>query len=291
MGRSRTVRSHGAALLPPHPGDDSPLSVPASSAPQPPGPLREWEPAWRHPLAGPPWRVWEALVLLALFFAAQLLFSGLAVALVRAWLPRGEGEDELVTLVKYSLPAGLVASYALVAVAVYWLLARRHRVPVRASLGLASFPLGRLGAPFAGGIALQFLTALLVAAAPPPTDREFIFDLFLKSGTWTVAFFFVAAVCLAPLLEEILFRGMLLPALVPRLGFLRAALLVTLLFAALHGFQVGMYWPALTGIFLCGWILAWLRQRSGVLWPSVAFHVGFNFTAFLPMIFLGGKLG
>lgn len=252
----------------------------------PPG----WTPVWLRPTVRPPWRVWEVLVLLALFFAAQLLFSGLTVAVVRAWFPVGEGEDELSVLVKYSLPAGLLASYALVAAAVYWLLVKRHHVPLRASLGLGPHPPGRLVTPFAGGVALQFVTALIVASAPPPEDQQFIFDLFLRSGAWTLAFFFVVAVGMAPLLEEVLFRGMLLPALMPRIGFARAALLVTLLFAALHGFQIGLYWPALLGIFLCGWILAWLRQRTGVLWPSVAFHVGFNFTAFVPVILLGEQL-
>jgi membrane protease YdiL (CAAX protease family) len=234
--------------------------------------------------------VWEVVLLLALFFAAQLLFSGLAVALVRAWLPGQAAEDELITLVRYSLPSGLLASYILVAVAVYGLLVKRHRVPIRASLKLLHVPLRSLAGPFAGGVALQFLTALLVAVTPPPEDKQFIFDLFLKSGTWSLAFFFVVAVGMAPLLEEVLFRGMLLPALSPRVGFVRAALLVTLLFTALHGFQVGLYWPALAGIFLCGWILAWLRQRSGTLWPSVAFHIGFNFTAFLPVLLLGENL-
>jgi len=85
------------------------------------------------------------------------------------------------------------------------------------------------------------------------------------------------------LLEEVLFRGLLFPAMRRRCRFLTAAMLVTLLFAALHAFQTGTYWPALTGIFLCGWLLAWLRERHGALWPPVAFHIGFNFTAFIPI--------
>jgi membrane protease YdiL (CAAX protease family) len=230
------------------------------------------------------------VLLLALFFAAQLLFSGIAAALVRRLIPAGEGEEELATLVWYSLPSGLLASYAVAGVSVYWLLARRHRVPIAPALGLGRYPAGRLAAPFGGGIALQFVTALIVAFAPPPPDHELIFDVFLRGGVWSIAFFFAVAVGLAPLLEETLFRGLLLPALVRRHGFASSALLVTLLFTGLHAFQTGLYWPALASIFLCGWILAWLRQRHGALWPSVAFHIGFNFTAFVPVLLFGEHL-
>ena len=134
------------------------------------------------------------------------------------------------------------------------------------------------------------LPALLVAVTPPPEDKEFLFDLFLRGGGWSIAFFFVLAVGMAPVLEEMLFRGLLLPALMRRLGFFRSALLVTVLFTALHAFQTGLYWPALTSIFLCGWMLAWLRVRHGALWPSIAFHIGFNLTAFLPVLLFGQHL-
>ena len=275
----------GPAVRPPDPADH-PLSPPAEGRP-----AREpLPPGWRRVLPGPPWRIWEALALLAAFFGAQLLFSALTAAVVRQFLPPGDEEAELTTLMLYSLPAGLLASYLLGGAAVYWLLARRHRVPVLDSLGLGPFPAGRLAAPLGGGIALQFVSALLVALGPPPDEYEFLFDVFLRGGAWSIALFFAVAVGLAPLIEETFFRGLLLPALVRRYGFAPSALLVTLLFTALHAFQTGLYWPALTSIFLCGWILAWLRQRHGVLWPSVAFHIGFNFTAFLPVLLLGDKL-
>jgi membrane protease YdiL (CAAX protease family) len=54
--------------------------------------------------------------------------------------------------------------------------------------------------------------------------------------------------------------------------------------------QTGGYWPALVVIFLCGWVLAWLREASASLWPSILFHMGFNFTALLPVLLLGQRL-
>jgi hypothetical protein len=236
--------------------------------------------------------VWEVLLLLGLFFGAQLLFSGLAAGLTRLLNRPGGGADgaDFDRLVLVSLPSGLLASYLLSAAATWWLLVRRHRLPLWPALGLSQFPGTPLLRPFLGGVALQFFTALLLLYEPPPPEQELIFEIFLRGGPLSVAFFFVVAVVFAPVLEEILFRGLLLPALRWNHGFGASALVVTVLFAALHGFQTGLYWPALAGIFVCGWVLAWLRERHGVLWPSIAFHAGFNFTAFVPVLFLGAKL-
>jgi membrane protease YdiL (CAAX protease family) len=227
-------------------------------------------------------------LLLALFFAAQLIFSGLAALLMRIFA-REEGRD-FARLVTVSLPAGVAASYLLSAGAMYWLLVRRHRLALGPALGLLPFAGWSLWRPFMGGIVLQLLAALLLLFEPPPEDQQIVFEVFLRGGPWSVAFFFVVAVGLAPILEEALFRGLLLPALRWKYGFARAALFVTLLFTALHGFQTGPYWPALLGIFVCGWILAWLRERHGSLWPSIAFHAGFNFTAFIPVLLFGDKV-
>ncbi|MEE8555297.1 MAG: CPBP family intramembrane glutamic endopeptidase [bacterium] len=251
---------------------------PDSIPPQPPG-----SPAAPERRPGPAWAAWEAFVLLALFFGAQLLFSGIALAVVGRLMPGLSSGGDIGKLVLYSLPVGLLASYLVTGLGVYWLLVRRHRQPLWSSLGLGAYPPLRLIAPFLGGFLLQFATAVLVAFFPPPEDQQFLFDVFLAGGFWSMAFFFVVAVGLAPLLEEVLFRGLLFPAMRRRCRFLTAAMLVTLLFAALHAFQTGTYWPALTGIFLCGWLLAWLRERHGALWPPVAFHIGFNFTAFIPI--------
>ena len=233
--------------------------------------------------------MWEVALLLGLFFGAQLLFSGLAAGLTRLLHGEASGKD-FDRLVLVSLPTGLLASYVLSAAATYWLLVRRHRLPLWPALGLVNFPGTALLRPFLGGVALQFLTALFLLFEPPPEEEQLIFEIFLRGGPSSIAFFFFVAVVMAPVLEEVMFRGLLLPVLRWRFGFGMAALIVTVLFAALHAFQTGLYWPALAGIFVCGWILAWLRERHGVLWPSIAFHAGFNFTAFIPVLFLGAKL-
>ena len=94
----------------------------------------------------------------------------------------------------------------------------------------------------------------------------------------------LAAVVLAPLTEEIMFRGVLLRALEPR-GRRLAMVVSALVFSAVHalGLDVDRLWQSaavvLPPIFLLGLILAWLTQRSGRLGPAIFLHSGWNLLA------------
>jgi membrane protease YdiL (CAAX protease family) len=75
----------------------------------------------------------------------------------------------------------------------------------------------------------------------------------------------------APLTEEIFFRG-LLPWLWRRhLGPQGTIWGPALLFAALHGSL-----RALPSLVLLGWVLGWARERSGSLLPGIALHLAVN---------------
>jgi hypothetical protein len=75
----------------------------------------------------------------------------------------------------------------------------------------------------------------------------------------------------APLGEELAFRGLLFPWLRDRLGVLGAAVVSGLIFAILHG--VPTLIPALAAI---GTALALLYHRCGSLWPVILAHGVFN---------------
>ena len=81
----------------------------------------------------------------------------------------------------------------------------------------------------------------------------------------------VMAGFVAPLGEELVFRGLLFPWLRGRLGVAAAAVLSGLIFAILHGAPILI--PALTAI---GTALALLYHRCGSLWPVILAHGAFN---------------
>ncbi len=86
---------------------------------------------------------------------------------------------------------------------------------------------------------------------------------------------FTAAVLIAPVSEEILFRVVLFDALQP-LGTMIASIIAAIVFALAHGSPAHL--PAL---FFLGLTLQWLRLRTGGLWACIFCHMGFNLFTFI----------
>jgi membrane protease YdiL (CAAX protease family) len=96
----------------------------------------------------------------------------------------------------------------------------------------------------------------------------------LGAGELAALLLLVAVV--VPFAEELFFRGMLHPLLRARAGPVGAILLNAAIFAVAH--VVPLLIP---GLFVVGLFLAYLRERSGSIWPCVAFHALQNATALL----------
>lgn len=105
------------------------------------------------------------------------------------------------------------------------------------------------------------------------------------------------------LIEEVLFRGMILGSLRRRRSFAVSAAVTSALFAFVHFFRrpespasVGPWTglevlgrmlaglsdpasllPGLLSLGLIGWLLAWCRERTGSLWLSIGLHAGWIF--------------
>lgn len=97
----------------------------------------------------------------------------------------------------------------------------------------------------------------------------------LDSGAWSLAVIAVAVVVLAPIAEEIFFRGFLYPALRSRFGILLAAVIDGLIFGALHYGQ-GDGWLVLPTIGVFGVVMCLLYERVGSLYPLIAVHAALN---------------
>jgi membrane protease YdiL (CAAX protease family) len=81
----------------------------------------------------------------------------------------------------------------------------------------------------------------------------------------------VAAVLVAPVSEELVFRGYLYPAAKRFAGPWMAAICSGLVFAAAHGSLA-----ALLPLFIFGVVLAVLYEKTGSIWAPVAVHFCFN---------------
>ncbi len=243
-------------------------------------PLRVSPPAPLAVLARPvispvPWRVWEVLVILVLFSASQILAGLTLHPLI------GGGEEPRLILL---LPGVVAISHGVGWMLALGLVTWRYRLAFSPALKFRRYPPRLLVRIVAAAVGIYIVALLPALAFPPPPDHTNLFLEIFKTGGPTLLLLLVIAVLLAPFLEEVLFRGLLFPALRRRFRFWPAAVLTTLLFTALHFTQTGTYWPAVEGIFICGMALAWLRERTQCIWPSIAFHMGFNSTPFLAWV-------
>ncbi len=91
-----------------------------------------------------------------------------------------------------------------------------------------------------------------------------------------------AVVVLAPLGEELLFRGLLLRGLVRRIRFWPAAVVSSLLFAAAH-VDAYLLWPRAIALVGTGVVLAWLYRWRGY-WASVTAHATVNIVAAIALV-------
>ncbi|WP_010551338.1 CPBP family intramembrane glutamic endopeptidase [Brachybacterium paraconglomeratum] len=90
------------------------------------------------------------------------------------------------------------------------------------------------------------------------------------------------AVVLRAVGEEVFFRGLLGGVLMRRLGLGWGNLLQSALFLVPHLALLlvdGGLWPILPVQFAAGWMLGWLRHRTGSFVPGAAVHVVTNIAA------------
>lgn len=93
----------------------------------------------------------------------------------------------------------------------------------------------------------------------------------------------IFAVVLAPIVEELVFRGMLLPLLTRRVGLVAGMLISSLLFALLHGHVQTMFPLMVVAIFFSfGYIF------GGSIWVPIVMHGCFNGMNLLTMYLTRG---
>ena len=122
------------------------------------------------------------------------------------------------------------------------------------------------------GIALLLTTAL--------GDVENEFDLLIKSSRYAVYLVAFFATFTAPLVEEVVYRGLLYSAFQRRFGFVLATIFVTLLFTVVHVPQYSLgtspdYATVIT-LLLLSLTLTLVRAGTGNLLPCIVLHTIFN---------------
>lgn len=126
-----------------------------------------------------------------------------------------------------------------------------------------------------GGMVLAFGLQILAHFLPMP--KELPMDRFFQTTleAWALSFF---GVTLAPLLEELFFRGFLYPVLVRRMGTVLAVILTAAGFGLIHAPQLGHAWAPVLMVFLVGLALTITRAVTKSVAPGLLIHIAYNGT-------------
>ena len=85
----------------------------------------------------------------------------------------------------------------------------------------------------------------------------------------------------SPLVEEFLFRGVMLAGFTRTFGFPIGAFFCTSLFVLLHFDAILRYTPAVIPLTVISLALVFLRVKFKSLWPAIDSHFGYNGMAHL----------
>jgi membrane protease YdiL (CAAX protease family) len=127
---------------------------------------------------------------------------------------------------------------------------------------------------FAAAGAFLAITVLIVSQFFPPLDESPLEKLL--STPASIVVFVIFGIVVAPLLEEIIFRGFLYTVLADVFSPGVAVPVVSVLFAAVHVSQLRGNWPAVFLILSVGAVLTSVRRRTDSLIPSVIMHTAYN---------------
>jgi len=166
-----------------------------------------------------------------------------------------------------------VALYAFLYIALWLVLGLRYGQPVLSSLGWrrSRFP---LWVAAGGGAVLAFGIAGLAALLHTPKVDSPL-DKLLSSRV-SLVIFGAMAVTVAPLFEELLFRGFIQPLLSRTFGVIAGILLTAIIFGSLHGPEYGWAWQYVAAVSLVGVVLGWVRAHAKSIIPSTVMHACYN---------------
>lgn len=152
-----------------------------------------------------------------------------------------------------------------------WLLAvRKYRLTWQ-DVGLRAFTWGLLGLGCIGLVAF-YVFNLCYASVLGLFNLQVEPQLIQQMGTSTQALpLLIAGVFVAPISEELFFRGFLYAGLREKIGVAWAAIVSAALFSVAH-----ITPTAIPSLFMIGLLFALLYERGRSIWPSAILHTTIN---------------
>lgn len=236
----------------------------------------------------PPWNswvafaVWMASVLFIIIFpnliiGVYLVASGTTVSQPEQ-IQEFMNTDVTTNILKV---VSIIPAHILTLILSWFIVTNFNKFSFRQTLGwhFASF---KIWHAFIITVVMMILGAFLISIFG---KQENELDIIVRSSRTASYLLAIMATFTAPVVEEVIYRGILYSAFQRTFGVSIAIVLVTILFAAVHIPQNYNDLVAISMICLVSLILTLIRARTGNLLPCIALHFVFNGVQSLLIIF------
>lgn len=218
----------------------------------------------------PAWPAWFAWVGFLVAIFGVLVLVGTAAAVVGA-----DGESP-----EFVVIATLAQGLVFVATAVWF--AGRVAPPKAWHFGLRStrfWP--AVGWAALGVFSFFLISAIYAALVRPDAEQDVVESLGGDQGTFGLVIAGLMVIAVAPVVEEVFFRGFFYRALRSRFSIVVAALMDGLLFGVIHfNFDDADALLILPPLALLGFIFCLVYEKTGSLYPVIGMHAFNNSLAF-----------
>jgi len=230
-------------------------------------------PTVRPTASAPEWTLLEAWALLAALIAAFLGKDALLTSDALLGLP---GDTQVFARV------AVLFSFYVIQAALLWLLAWRRGLSVLDAYRLRAADVPWNARFASAGLVVGLLVAVRLGAwgygafaqemgwTPPAREVGDLTEIFGPT-VWGLLLSVVLVVIVAPLVEEVVFRGVLQGAFAGRVDWRIAIALSAALFALYH-FTPWLFLP----LFALGAACGWLAHTRGSLLPAISLHGAYN---------------
>lgn len=171
------------------------------------------------------------------------------------------------------------AGYLVTVAFMVWLIRFRHGLSFARGI-FWNLPEKQLAlTALAGGAVMALLSEISSGLLQRWTPKNLPIEEYFKNAAsgYALALF---GILVAPVVEEIFFRGFLYPALERWIGVVAGLVLTSAAFSLLHGGQLGEAWAPMLVLFLVSAVLTAVRIRTHSVATCVLVHMGYNATLF-----------
>jgi membrane protease YdiL (CAAX protease family) len=226
-----------------------------------------------------PWS-WLDLLLFFFFAIGCLFLTVQSFGFVAAIIAGVEGVRVTEVLLRPTLQLVVqVIWYSILLLYLCLMVRMRFRMPFWKTVGFRESRLGGLsrtasylllaGTGMMVSVVVGVLGGLLRPEGQIPMERLF-------QQRQSAIMILLAAVIVAPLVEEMLFRGWLYPVVARTFGVAAGVVLTGALFGMIHGPQLGWHWQLVGLLAGVGVLFTYVRARTGSVLPAYFLHLGYN---------------